>query len=153
MTLYIHNMKLFIIILLIHCVKLFGDKMGTRITKKQLRGAHKEYLEALIQDSITKTFDSIYDNIINLAKLGETEYQFTIMCKELTNTKCGGIQDGHQAWVRMHSHIDNIVEYAKPYITIEQYTTNVMNALHQTFIDSNITKINDNCCDIYIIKW
>jgi hypothetical protein len=143
-------MKLFTIILLIQCINLFGDKMGARITKKQLRGARKEYLEGLIRESFVKTFDSLYDKIIECAKSGETEYQFTIMCKELPNNNCE-IENGHQAWARVHS--DSIVVYAKPYIIIEQYTTNVIQALKQTFIDSNITKINKNCCDYYSIQW
>ena len=143
-------MKLFIIILLIHCVKLFGDKMGARITKTQLRGERKAYLEGLIQESFIETFDSLYDKIIEHARLGENEYQFTIMCRELPHNECE-IENGHQAWARVHS--DNIIVYAKPYITIEQYTTNVINALKQTFLDSNITKINKNCCDYYTIKW
>ena len=143
-------MKLFIIILLVHCVKLFGDKMGARITKTQLRGARKDYLEGLIKESFINTFDSLYDKIIECAKSGENEYHFTIMCTELTNNNCE-IDNGHQAWARAHTN--NIVDYAKPYITIEQYTTNVINALKQTFLDSNITKINKNCCDYYTIKW
>ena len=46
-------MKLFIIIiLLIHSVNSFGDNFGAKITKTQLRGMRKEYLEGLIKESI-----------------------------------------------------------------------------------------------------
>jgi|LauGreStaDraftv2_3_1035109.scaffolds.fasta_scaffold74776_2 hypothetical protein len=146
-------MKLFIIILLIHFVKSFGDdftNFDKRFTKNQLRGMHKQYLEGLIKESFVKTFDSLYDKIIECAKLGINEYHFTIMCKELPNNNCE-IHNGHQVWAQDYPY--NIVVTSKPYITIEQYTTNVINALKQTFLDSNITKINKNCCDYYTIKW
>jgi hypothetical protein len=146
-------MKLFIIILLIYFVKSFGDdfeKFDKRFTKNQLRGMHKEYLEGLIKESFVKTFDSLYDKIIESAILGQNEYHFTIMCKELPNNNCE-IYNGHKAWAQDYPY--NIVVTSKPYITIEQYTTNVIDVLKQTFLDSNITKINKNCCDYYTIKW
>jgi hypothetical protein len=143
-------MKLFIIILLIHCVNSFGNKFDKRITKTQLRGMRKEYLEGLIKESFVNTFDSLYVKITESATLGENEYHFTIMCKELPNNNCE-IHNGHQAWAQ--DYPSNIVVTSKQYITIEQYITNVINALKKTFLDSNITKINKNCCDYYTIKW
>ena len=146
-------MKLFIIILIIHCVNSFSvdfEKFDKRFTKTQLRGMRKEYLEGLIKESFVKTFDSLYDKIIVSATLGQNEYHFTIMCEEVKNSNCE-IQNGHQVWSQNYPH--NIITTTKPYITIEQYTTNVINALKQTFLDSNITKINKNCCDYYTIKW
>jgi hypothetical protein len=67
-----------------------------------------------------------------------------------SNNKCD-LLNGHQAWAQ--DYPSNIVVTSKPYITMEQYTTNVINALKQTFLDSNFTKINKNCCDYYTIKW
>jgi hypothetical protein len=145
-------MKLFIILLLIHCVKSFGDNFGERFTKNQLRGMRKEYLEGLIKDSFVKTFDNLYHQIIESAILGKNEYHFTIMCEEVKNSNCE-IQNGHQVWSQNNNNNNNVITTAKPYITIEQYTTNVIHALKQTFLDSNITKINKNCCDYYTIKW
>jgi hypothetical protein len=104
----------------------------------------------LIKESFVNTFDSIYAKIIESATLGKNEYHFTIMCKELPNNNCE-IHNGHQAWAQ--DYPSNIVVTSKQYITIEQYITNVINALKQTFLDSNITKINKNCCDYYTIKW
>lgn len=147
-------MKLFIIIILvINCLKSFGDdfeKFDKRITKNQLRGMRKEHLEGLIRESFVKTFGNLYDKIIECAKLGKNEYYFTIMCNEVKNNNCE-IQNGHQVWAQNYPY--NIVVTSKPYITIEQYTINVINALKQTFLDSNITKIYKNCCDYYSIKW
>jgi hypothetical protein len=143
-------MKLFIVILLLHCAKSFGDNFGAKITKQQLRGMRKEHIEGVIKESFIKTFDSLYYKIIECAKLGETEYQFTIMCESHTHRNCE-IQNGHQVWSQ--NNPNNIITTSKPYITIEQYTTNVINALHQTFIESNITKTYKNCCDYYTITW
>ena len=144
-------MKLFIIFMLvIHCGNIFGDKFGARMTKNQLRGMHKKETERLIKESFIKTFDNLYDKIIESATLGENEYHFTIMCKELTNNNCE-IHNGQQAWAQDYPY--NIVVASKPYITIDQYTTNVINGLKQTFLDSNFTKIYKNCCDYYTIKW
>jgi hypothetical protein len=144
-------MKLFIIIiLLIHSVNSFGDNFGAKITKTQLRGMRKEYLEGLIKESFVKTFNSLYDKIIESAILGKNECHFTIMCKEQYHNNCE-LLNGHQAWAQ--DNPSNIVVSSNPFITIEQYTTNVINTLKQTFLDSNFTKINKNCCDYYNIKW
>jgi len=147
-------MKLFIIVLLIHWVKTFGsnfEKFDKRITKNQLRGMHKEYLEGLIKESLIKTFDNLYDEIIVSATLGKNEHHFTIMCTELKLTNRCETQNGQQVWLQSNSN--NIITASKPYITIEQYTTNIITALKDTFLDSNITKIYKNCCDYYNIKW
>ena len=142
-------MKFFIIIiiiLLIHCVKSF-DK---RFTKNQLRGMRKDYLEGLIKESFVKTFENLYDRIVESATLGQNEYGFTIMCEEVKNSNCE-IQNGHQVWSQNHQQ--NIITTARPYITLERYTANVIHALKQTFLDSNFTKIYKNCCEYYTVKW
>jgi len=143
-------MNLIIVILLINCLHLFGDPMGGRINKNQLRGMHKKYLEKLLQESFVTTFDSIYQQIIDSATLGKNEYQFTIMCRELPNSKCD-MHNGHEDWKKEYPN--NIISTTNSYITIEQYTTNVINALKQTFLDSNITKFSKNCCNYHIIQW
>jgi hypothetical protein len=139
-------MKLFIVILLINFAYLFGDKFGNRIHKKNLRGMHKEYREGLSLKMFEITFDNIFDKIIESAKLGQNEYRFTIMCHPLEysqNTDC-----------EIHNILKN-KEWSRdhPYITNKQFATNIINALHQTFPDSNITQIYKNCCDYNIIEW
>ena len=95
-------MKLFIIILIIHCVNSFSvdfEKFDKRFTKTQLRGMRKEYLEGLIKESFVKTFDSLYDKIIVSATLGQNEYHFTIMCEEVKKVIAKykmGISFGHK---------------------------------------------------------
>ena len=143
-------MKLFITILLIICVSLFGDKFGARITKNELRGMYKKESEMLILELFTKSFDDIHDKIIKFATLRKNEYQFTIMCKKLLHNNCE-MQNGHQVWLQ--NYPNNIITTLKQYITFEQHTTNIINALKKTFMDSNITKIYKNCCDYYNIKW
>ena len=153
LQIFFPNMKFFIIIVLIHCMYSFGDKVGARITKNQLRGMHKETYEGLLKDLFIKTFDSIYDAIIEHAKLGQNEYRFTIMCEEIPNNKCDTQNKyGNQQWPQTFAYYP--VSRETPYIiTTEQYTENVVNALKQTFPDSNFTKINKNCCDYHTIKW
>jgi hypothetical protein len=145
-------MKSLMVILLITYINLFviGDNFGAKLYKNQLRGLHKEELERVTQEYYIKTFDSIFDKIIESAKIGETEYHFTIMCKELTNTNCE-IHNGHQDWIQ--NHPKNIISITKSYITFEQHTTKLIDALKVSFPDSNITKIYKNCCDYHIIKW
>ncbi len=135
-------MKLFIVILLINFAYLFGDKFGNRIHKKHLRGMHKEYHESQSLKMFEMTFDNIYNQIIDHAKLGQNEYRFTIMCYDFSNTNCEINNQQQQRWTRDH-----------PYITNKQFATNIINALHQTFPDSNITQIYKNCCDYNIIEW
>jgi hypothetical protein len=145
-------MKLFIIILLINCVYLFGDNLGKRITKKQLRGMYKQELERFMSDLFVKTFDDIYDKIIGYAKIGKYEYQFTIMCEEIQNSNCE-MNKGHELWLQKNGDQGNVIKNAKPYITIEKYKTNLIDALHKTFPDTNITTINKNCCEYHIVQW
>ena len=136
-------MKLFIVILLINFVYLFGDKFGSRIHKKQLRGMHKEYHEDLLQQTFVTTFDNVYNQITDHAKMGQNEYRFSIMChdSQITDCEIHNINKNRE-WSRDH-----------PYITNKQFATNIINALHQTFPDSNITQIYKNCCDYNIIEW
>ena len=108
-------MKFFIIILLIHYVSVFGDNFGARITKNQLRGMHKETYEGLLKELFIKSFDSIYDVIIEHAKLGQNEYRFTIMCEEIPNNKCetqnkngNQIHTVHNGRTNVHSHFTHI---------------------------------------------
>ena len=148
-------MRLFIVILVILLTNLgnffvSSDNFGARIYKNQLRGMHKEEMERLIQESFTKTFDNLYDRIIETAKRGKNEYHFTIMCLELPNENCK-MRNGHQVWTEHYQN--NIMVTAKSYITLEKYTTDLIDALHETFPDSNITKIYKNCCDYHVISW
>ena len=145
-------MKILMIILLINCTGLFvfSENFGSRISKNQLRGLHKKELERLTQEYFIKTFDNIFDNIINSAKIGKNEYNFNIMCIELLNTNCE-IHDGQQDWIQ--NHPKNIITITKSYITVKQYTTKLIDALNVSFPDSNITKIYKNCCDYHSIKW
>jgi hypothetical protein len=154
-------MKLFIIIiLLIHCINSFGDNFGAKITKTQLRGMRKEYLEGLIKEKFVKTFDSLYDKIIQRATLGKNEYHFTFNCLEETRkNNMLRNKNGHSEPIHnlgSQEKPDNIIALDgifTPFNTIEQFKTNVINALKQTFLDSNITKINTNYCDYYSIEW
>ena len=144
-------MNLFIIIvLLMRCVCLFGDKMGARFTKTSLRGMYKEELDRRIQESWVNTFDHIYDQIIQCAQMGKNEHHFTIMCQELTSGNCD-IHNGHQEWIQ--NHPKNIITTSKSHITIEQYTTIIINWLKQVFLDSNFTTTDKNCCEYHIVKW
>ena len=144
-------MKLFIVILIINWFMfVVSDNFDARISKTQLRGMYKEELEKVIQDSFITMFDSLFAQIINHAKIGKDEYQFTIMCKELKNNDCK-IQNGHQYWAEENRN--NIISNTNSYITLEQYTTNIITALQKSFPDSNITKIYKNCCNYHVIKW
>jgi hypothetical protein len=76
-------MKLYILIFLIICINLFADKFDARLTKNQLRNMYKEELERLILESFVKTFDSIYDKIIECEKLGKMNTISLLCAKSL----------------------------------------------------------------------
>ena len=139
-------MNLFIVILLMNFVHLFGDKFGSRISKHQLRGMHKEYQEIFIQEKFKTTFDSLYKQIIEMAMMGKNEYQFTIMCYPLeysSNENCEIRNIGERKeWTNDH-----------PFIKKKQFITNVLDALQNSFPDSNFTKTYKNCCEHYSIEW
>ena len=140
-------MNLFIVILLMNFVHLFGDKLGERVwvSKHLLRGAYKEEREKQSLRMFEFTFDNIFDKIIESAKTGKNEYQFTIICYplEYSNADCEihNIMQ-HKEWTREH-----------PFITKKQFRTNVLDALQNSFTDSNFTKTYKNCCEHYSIEW
>ena len=140
-------MNLFIIILLMNCVYLFGEK----IYKNQLRGMYEEELSRILVEEFTSRIDSIQDKIIERAKNGVNEYQFTIMCRKLQNYPNCDYYDGHKEWLR--SYPNSILSISKTFTTREEFTTSLITALQNIFPDTNITKLYKNCCDYYKIEW
>ena len=138
-------MNLFIVILLMNVVHLFGET----ISNHQLRGLHKEYQERLIQELFKTTFDSLHKQIIESAMVGQNEYTFTIVCQE--NYSCEfANNEQHKFW----SHEQHkIWSQNHPFITLKQFRKNVLDALHQSFPDSNFTQTYKNCCEYHTIKW
>ena len=135
-------MKLFIVILLMNFTYLFGEPLF----KHQLRGAHKEDREKQSLKWFEMAFDNIFDKIIENARTGQNEYSFTIMCyplEHLSNDDCE-IRDIEERknWSQTH-----------PFITMKQFRTNVLDALQNSFPDSNFTKTYKNCCEHHSIKW
>ena len=167
-------MNLFIIILLMKCVYLFGEKIykkqlrgmseenlgnmlieelfGEKIYKKQLRGMYEENLSNIFIEELTITILSIQDKIIERAKTGVNEYKFTIMCiKNLDLIPNCDVYDGHKEWMR--SHPNSILSISKTYTTREKFTTSLIDVLQYIFPDANISKAYKNCCYGYQIEW
>jgi hypothetical protein len=168
-------MNLLIIILLMKCVYLFGEKIytkqlrgmseenlskilieelfgGKKIYKKQLRDMPDKNLSNILIEELATTIMSIHDKIIKRAKTGVNEYKFTIMCIKNQNTipNCHDY-DGHKEWMR--SYPNSILSISKTYTTREDFTTSLIDVLQYTFPDTNITKVYKNCCDGYQIEW
>lgn len=142
-------MKLFIIILLINCAYLFGE----RIYKYQLRGMYKQELDRLIDEALQGEFLTIYDKIIERATNGVNEYAFTIMCKQsnyIEDSLCENY-NGYKLWIQ--NNPKNIVLMSKSYVTREVFTTTIIEMLNYTFPDSKISKLHKYCCDYYQIEW
>ena len=132
-------MNLFIVILLMNVVHLFGEP----ISNHQLRGLHKEYQERLIQELFKTTFDSLHKQIIESAMVGQNECTFTIVCQENYSLNCEFTNnEQHKIWSQNH-----------PFITMKQFRKNVLDALQNSFPESNFTKTYKNCCGHYSIKW
>ena len=151
-------MKLFIIILLINCAYLFGE----RLYKYQLRGMQKQMLDELYDEAIQNKFVSIYDKIMERAIDGINEYSFTIMCEQSSDMydkyksiysleECDRVHNGYKRWIQ--NHPNNIVSMTKSYVTREVFTTNIIDMLNYSFPDSKISKLHKNCCDYYQIEW
>ena len=151
-------MKLFIIILLINCAYLFGE----RLYKYQLRGMHKQMLDELYDEAIQNKFVSIYDKIMERAIDGINEYSFTIMCEQSSDMydkyksiysleECDRVYNGYKRWIQ--NHPNNIVSMTKSYVTREVFATNIIDMLNYSFPDSKISKLHKNCCDYYQIEW
>ena len=167
-------MNLFIIILLMNCVYLFGKKIykkqlrgmteenlskvlieelfgGKKIYKKQLRGMYEENLSNILIQELASTNISIHDKIIERAKTGVNEYKFTIMCMDNQNSIPICNYDGPKEW--MQRHPNSILSISKTYTTREEFTKSLIDVLQYTFPDANISKVYKNCCDGYQIEW
>ena len=142
-------MKLFIIILLVNCVYLFGEK----IYKKQLRGMYEENLSRILHEEFTSTFNVIKNKVIERAMTGEYTYRFTIMCtKPHVPQQTCDYYDGHKEWLKKNPL--SILSISNNYTTREQFTTSIIGLVQEEmFPDVNITKLYENCCDIYQIEW
>ena len=140
-------MNLFIIILLMNCVYLFGEK----IYKQQLRGMYEEELSKILLEEFTTTIVSIQNKIIERAKSGINEYQFTIMCKKRDEPRNCDYYDGHKEWLQKNPF--SILSISKSYTTREEITTSIIDVVQDIFPDANITKSYNNCCDYYQIEW
>ena len=146
-------MKLFIIILLINCAYLFGE----RLYKYQLRGMYKQVFDELLDEALQNKFVSIYDKIMDRAINGINECSFTIMCEQAYDKSiysledCDGVYNGYKRWIQ--NHPNNIVSMTKSYVTREVFTTNIIDMLNYSFPDSKISKLHKNCCDYYQIEW
>jgi hypothetical protein len=141
-------MNLFVVILLMNCVCLFGEKY----TKKHLRGMHEEELIKLLMADLTLAIDNIKYKIIERAKTGINEYQFTIMCKKRRDgpRNCD-YYDGHKEWLKANPL--SILSICKTFTTREEFTTAIIDIVQDIFPDANITKSYKNCCDYYQIEW
>lgn len=140
-------MNLFIILLLANCAYLFGEK----IYKQQLRGMYEEELSRILIEEFTSTIDRIQDKIIERAKNGVNEYQFTIMCRKRDDGGPCDYYAGHKEWLKVHPK--SILSISKTYTTREEITTSLITTLQDIFPDVNITKSRKNCCDYYQIEW
>ena len=69
-------MNLFIVILLIKLINLFGDKFGSRISKHLLRGMYKEDREKQSLKWFEMTFNNIFDKKEHL----QLDDCFNILC-------------------------------------------------------------------------
>ena len=141
-------MKLFIIILLVNCVYLFGEKLY----KKQLRGMYEENLSRILTEEFTSTFNVIKSGVIERAMTGENAYQFTLMCTQpyVVQQTCD-YYDGHKEWLKKNPN--SVLSISKTYTTREQITASIIDIVQDMFPDVNITKSYQNCCDIYQIEW
>jgi hypothetical protein len=140
-------MILFIVILLMNCVYLFGEK----IYKQQLRGMYEEELTRILQEEFISTFDSIQNKIIERAKTGLNEYQFTIMCKKRHELRNCDYYDGHKEWLKYNPN--SFLSISKTYTAREEITTSIIDMVRDMFPDANISKSYKKCCDIYKIEW
>ena len=160
-------MQLLIILVNIICV--YGLQV---LQKHNLRGMFDKEKTQIINKIIRDTYKQIYFGAIDNAKLGKSDYKFTIMCVPLDNNNalyykglCNNKQqheqvlasinnnerneltDGYQKW-KQQNHIT--MEYK---INENTIINDVMTMVNITFTDSNITTTYENCCDYYTISW
>ena len=140
-------MKIFIIVLLINFVCLFGDKLGYKMTKTQLRGMYKKELERIMQSWFTDSFNNVFNNIVESAKQGKNEFQFNVVCIGRSYNICNK-ENGYYTTIMLPHITPSNVN-----INITKYATNLIDKLRETFPDSNFTSVYNNCCEHHKIEW
>jgi len=131
-------MKLIAILLLINLIHSLGDNFGYRLTKIQLRCMHKKELERVMNGWFIKTFNIIFNDIIETAKQGKDKYEFTIV----KGSNCKDV-----------GRYIQLPEINSHHINMTKYTINLNKSLRTTFLDSNFTINDDFFCQKYTIQW
>lgn len=136
------NLIINIYIILTGLICVFGEPIEP-IYKATLRGLYKKQQDELIH----RDFLHYYQEIIAGAKQGAKKYEFTPMCYDVIQKKCKNGLEGHKLWIQENGSL-----YHQG-ITQDIYETEILNKLRETFIDSNINKEFNNCCNKYTIEW
>lgn len=139
--------------------------------KSRLRGVYNEQKNIAIHTIVHNEFEWIYSSILEKAKIksDDNELQVSILCSpefsiiynkkyiysnidraSLLYKKCWNYENiAHNGII-----VTTFYSYNKIYKLInDQLVLNVVDKLKQTFPDSNITKIDDECCNHYSILW
>ncbi len=136
------NLIINILIIMTGLICAFGEPIEP-MYKATLRGLYKKQQDELIHND----FLHHYNEIISGAKLGVNKYEFTPLCYEVIQQKCKNGSEGHKLWIQENG---SLYRYG---ITQEIYESEILNKLRETFIDSNINKEFNNCCNKYTIEW
>lgn len=125
--------------------KYIDNEESTILTTQHLRGM---YVGGIINDR----YEKIRHGIIASAFIGNTNFDFTIMCNRAENTICDNY-DGYQVWWNRYISRNGGEFIPKNDIRSEQIKTHIIEKIQYAFPDSSITKNYKNCCDTYNISW
>ena len=153
------------VLLLTYLLSVFGDNNAV-YTKYQLRGMFEKEKNKLIQYFIVKEYENIYNGVLDQAKIGKTELQFTILCdvnnqeKHKLHIKSVLFNNG----IREHDGIldDLIRRIPETEINTAKVlvSSKIIDKLQMSFPDSNIIWETDNDimfnpmnCIFYTMSW
>jgi hypothetical protein len=157
------------VLLLTYLLSVFGDNNAV-YTKYQLRGMFEKEKNKLIQYFIVKEYENIYNGVLDQAKIGKTELQFTILCdvnnqeKHKLHIKSVLFNNGINIHEFTGSKILNDIIGGIPITEINTakvlISTKIIDKLQLSFPDSNIIWETDNDimtnqmnCIFYTMSW
>jgi hypothetical protein len=131
--------------------------------KKNLRGLYEKEINTIIQQIIENEYKYIYETVINYAKVGFNELNFTIFDGCINDYGSNMISK-----IKKQNHIlgtgtviggqlpDNMLKHIFNILSKDNFTSKVLDKFNQVFPDSNITYnqyVNPDQCNYYRLSW
>jgi hypothetical protein len=135
------------------------------VSNQTLRGLYDQRKTAEIRSDMEAAYGGIYQSIVESATRGNTDFRFSVKCdrpnyqtnvcdyrkgKQLFGSSVDVVErNGHHMWLEGRS--DDVINKYK--LSMDEYTTDIVKWIQETFPESTITSEFKDCCNRHTIRW